>query len=130
MSTIATTLASNVSTQPIHATATRPARTAISFTAKVERTDSAGNTRIVTACFIDEIDGGAMAVEQSFYGTAFVGDSVIIEAVELDCGRGSDSDDGDDTADTAHGVMPLYRVTRITDPYDDEIVHGEIDEEA
>lgn len=127
MTTIATTLASDVSRQAIHATATRPARTAISFTAKVERTDSAGDPHVVTACFIDEIDGGADEVEQSFYGTALVGDSVIIEAVELDCGRGSDSDDGDDTA---HGAMPLYRVTHITDPYADEIEYGdEIEEE-
>lgn len=116
MTTIATTLASDVSRQAIHATATRPARTAISFTAKVEREDG----RVVTACFIDEIDGGADEIEQSFYGTALVGDSVIIEAVELDCG-GSD--------DTARGAMPLYRVTRITDPYADEIVRGEIEEE-
>lgn len=127
MTTIATTLASNISTQAIHATATRPARTAISFTAKVERTDG----RIVTACFIDEINGGATAVEQSFYGTALVGDSVIIEAVELDCGRSSDSDDVDGTV---RGAMPLYRVTRITDPYGadiecGEIEHGEIEEE-
>lgn len=118
MTTIATTLASNISTQAIYATATRPARTAISFTAKVERTDG----RIVTACFIDEINGGATAVEQSFYGTALVGDSVIIEAVELDCGRSDDSDD------TAREAMPLYRVTRITDPYADEIEHDEIEE--
>lgn len=128
MTIIATTLASDISTQAIHATATRPARTAISFTAKVERTDSAGHPRVVTACFIDEIDGGTDAIEQSFYGTALVGDSVIIEAVELDCGRDSD-DGGDDTADTVRGAMPLYRVTRITDPYADEIVRGEIEEE-
>lgn len=126
MSTIATTLASDVSTQAIHATATRPARTAISFTAKVERE----NGRIVTACFIDEINGGATAVEQSFYGTALVGDSVIIEAIELDCGRDSDDDDGS----AARGAMPLYRVTRITDPYGadiecGDIEHGEIEEE-
>lgn len=126
MTTIATTLASDVSLQAIHATATRPARTAISFTAKVEREDSAGNPHIVTACFIDEIDGGVEDVEQSFYGTALIGDSVIIEAVELDCGRGSDG--GDDTGNTAREAMPLYRVTRITDPYGDEIVRGEIED--
>ena len=118
--TIATTLASDIATHVIPAQGTRGVRTAVSFTAKVEREDGAGHPRVVTACFIDELDGGLEALDASFYGTALVGDSVIIDAVELHPGNSQHHADNHPARET----MPLYRVLRITDPYADEIDEG------